>query len=81
MQEIHQMILRVRREHDKPIVAHLGDVAASGGYYLAAACDKIVAHPGSLLGSIGVIFSGANVEGLMKKIGVKTRVIPPPFER
>ena len=50
VQELYSMIRRVRNEYDKPIVAHLGDVAASGGYYIAAACDKIVSHPGSLLG-------------------------------
>ena len=56
-------------------MAHLGDVAASGGYYLAAGCDKVVAHPGTLLGSIGVIFHTSNVEGLFKKIGIKSNVI------
>lgn len=75
VQELYTTILRVKREHKKPIVAHLGDVAASGGYYLAITCDKIVAHPGSLVGSIGVIFNTANIEGLLGKIGVKSRVI------
>jgi protease-4 len=75
VQELHSVIKRVRKEHDKPIVAHLGDVAASGGYYLAAACDRVVAHPGTLVGSIGVIFSNMNLEGVFGKIGVKMRVI------
>lgn len=75
VQEINAAILRARNEHKKPVVAVLGDVAASGGYYIAAACDKVVAHPGSITGSIGVIFSGANVEGLMKKIGYRPEVI------
>ncbi|KAF0126789.1 MAG: protease IV [Elusimicrobia bacterium] len=75
VQEINAAILRARNEHKKPVVAVLGDVAASGGYYIAAACDKVVAHPGTITGSIGVIFSGANVEGLMKKIGYRPEVI------
>lgn len=75
VQEINAAILRARNEHKKPVVAMLGDVAASGGYYIAAACDKVVSHPGTITGSIGVIFSGANLEGLMKKIGYKPEII------
>lgn len=75
VQEINAAIARARNTHKKPVVAVMGDVAASGGYYIAAACDKIVAHPGTITGSIGVIFSGANLEGLMKKIGYKPEVI------
>lgn len=75
VQEINAAILRVRNHHKKPVVAIMGDVAASGGYYIAAACDKIVAHPGTITGSIGVIFSGANLEKLMKKIGYEPEVI------
>ncbi len=72
VQEIYSQILRIKKEKGIPFVALFGDVAASGGYYLAAACDKIVAHPGTLTGSIGVIFSVSNMEGLFKKIGYKT---------
>ncbi len=75
VQELYSVIRRVRKKYDKPIVAHLGDIAASGGYYLAATCDQIVAHPGSLVGSIGVIFSFSNIEELFKKIGIKSQVI------
>ncbi len=71
VQDIYSAIQRIKREKDIKFVAQLGDVAASGGYYLAAACDKIVAHPGTLVGSIGVIFAKTNVEGLLGKIGVK----------
>jgi len=71
VQELYSQILRVRKEKNIPIVALFGDVAASGGYYIAAACDQIVAHPGSLTGSIGVIFSVSNLEGLFNKIGYK----------
>jgi protease-4 len=72
VQEIYSRIQRVKKEHHIPFVALFGDVAASGGYYLAAACDKIVAHPGSLTGSIGVIFEVSNMEGLFAKIGYKS---------
>jgi protease-4 len=49
----------------------MGSMAASGGYYIASACDRIVANPGTLTGSIGVIMQVGNVEELMKKIGVR----------
>jgi len=75
VQELHSQLLRIRQEKGKPVVALLGDVAASGGYYLAAACDKVVAHPGTLTGSIGVIFQVGNVEGLLGKVGVKVEPI------
>ncbi len=75
VQELHSQILRVRKEKKIPIVALFEDVAASGGYYIAAACDKIVAHPGTLTGSIGVIFSVSNLEGLFSKIGYKAEPI------
>ena len=49
----------------------MGSVAASGGYYIASACDKILANPGTMTGSIGVIMQLSNFEELMKKVGVK----------
>jgi protease IV len=75
VQEIHSRILRVKKEKKIPFVALFNDVSASGGYYLGAACDKIVAHPGTLTGSIGVIFSVSNLEGLFSKIGYKSEPI------
>ena len=57
------------------VIASMGTVAASGGYYIAAATDRIIANPGTLTGSIGVIMELANVEGLMKKIGVEGVVV------
>ncbi len=73
VQEIYTRILRVKKKHNNlPFVALFGDVAASGGYYIASACDKIVAHPGTLTGSIGVIFSVSNMEGLFAKVGYKS---------
>ena len=73
-QELHQALMRVR-EAGKPVVASLGSVAASGGYYTAVAADRIVANPGTLTGSIGVIMQMANVESLFKKVGVNYVVV------
>ena len=73
-QEVHQGIQRLRQA-GKPVVASLGSIAASGGYYVAVAADEIVSNPGTLTGSIGVIMQMANVEGLMKKVGVEYIVV------
>ena len=73
-QELHQALMRVR-EAGKPVVASLGSVAASGGYYTAVAADRIFANPGTLTGSIGVIMLMANVESLFKKVGVNYVVV------
>ena len=74
-QEIHDAVKRVKNKSNKAIIASMGTVAASGGYYIAAATDRIIANPGSLTGSIGVIMEMANFEGLMKKVGVEGVVI------
>ncbi len=74
-QEIHDAVKRVRNKSNKAVIASMGSVAASGGYYIAAATDRIVANPGTLTGSIGVIMETAYVEGLLKKIGVEGVVI------
>ena len=58
------------RSQKKPIVALMRDVAASGGFYIAMAADKIVAQPGTMTGSIGVIMQTTNAQELLKKIGV-----------
>ena len=68
-QEIFEEIQRSKKQ--KPFIASMGGMATSGGYYIAAACDKIVANPGTLTGSIGVIMQLTNLEELMKKVGVK----------
>jgi protease-4 len=73
-QELHDAIVRLRQAK-KPVVASLGAVAASGGYYVAVAADQIYANPGTLTGSIGVIMQMANVESLMKKVGVDYVVV------
>ena len=74
-QEIYDAVKRVRSKNNKAVIASMGSVAASGGYYIAAATDRIVANPGTLTGSIGVIMETANVEGLLQKIGVAGVVI------
>lgn len=67
-QEIMREIEKVRQK--KKVVASLGTVAASGGYYVACAADLIMCNPGTATGSIGVIMRLANVEELVKKLGV-----------
>ena len=73
-QEIFQKLMSLRRKNIK-LVASLGDVAASGGYYVAAACDHIIANPGSITGSIGVIAVSPNLQGLFQKLGIRMNVI------
>ncbi len=68
-QEIYEEIGKLKKE--KPVIASLGGMATSGGYYIASVCDQIVANPGTLTGSIGVIMELGNVEGLMEKLGLK----------
>lgn len=75
VQEIYSAVLKAKAETKKPFIARFGEVSASGGYYVGAACDQIVSHPGTITGSIGVIFSIGNVEGLMKKIGYRSEAI------
>lgn len=72
-QELYRAIRRVRA--DKPVVCSMGDVAASGGYYMAAACDKIYANPATVTGSIGVITQFINLQQLMQKLGVSDSTI------
>ena len=65
-QEIYSEILRIRREEGKPVIASFDSVAASGGFYIASACDQIVANPGSITGSIGVILQWLEYEELIR---------------
>jgi protease-4 len=60
---------------EKPLIASVGDMAASGGYYIASAADEILAHPNSLVGSIGVVGGKFNFAGLARDIGVSTYVL------
>ncbi len=72
-QEIYQEIKRTSAV--KPIVASMGSMGASGGYYAALGADIILANPGTMTGSIGVIVKFPNLEGLFEKIGYKSEVI------
>ena len=72
-QEMYAAVRKLRER--KPVIASLGSVAASGGYYVASAADAVVANPGTLTGSIGVIVQLANVEGLLDKIGIEADIV------
>ena len=74
-QEIYNAVKRVRKESNKTVIASMGTVAASGGYYIAVATDRILANPGTLTGSIGVIMQMTNFQDLLEKVGVKNVVI------
>jgi protease-4 len=74
--QIHDEIRRLREKHpDKPAIAVIEDMGASGGYYVAAAADRIVVDKASLVGSIGVIMQGFGFVGAIDKLGVERRVI------
>jgi protease-4 len=72
-QEIHDEVVRLASK--KPVVCSLGNIAASGGFYVAVACPKIVAAPGTLTGSIGVISQFVNVEGLAKRFDIHMETV------
>src|SRR5258706_3183635 len=72
---MYQTVVRLKQQPHKPVVASLQDLAASGAYYVSCGADKIVAHPTSVVGSIGVIFNTFNFEGTLAKIGAKTDAI------
>ena len=64
-----------RLQESKPVVVYASGMLASGGYYSAIYAQEIIANPGSMVGSIGVIMHGANVGELMQKIGIKSQII------
>ncbi len=72
-QELFDAIRRAKE--NKPVVAAMASVAASGGYYIACAADRIIANPGTVTGSIGVIFQFHTFQELMNKIGVETETV------
>lgn len=67
---IYHEMLQFKKETGKPVIVSILDVGASGAYYISMAADKIVVHPTSVVGSIGVIMLHMNLEGLMKKVGI-----------
>jgi protease-4 len=72
-QEIHHELKKLAQE--KPVIVSFGSVAASGGYYLAMAGERIFANPGTITGSIGVVMSFPDYQELMGKVGIKSEVI------
>lgn len=74
-QSMYQRIRQLREADDRPVVASIGSVGASGGYYVALAADSILALPGSITGSIGVIMEYPNVSELMDRVGVSMEVV------
>lgn len=74
-QAIHATLRRLREEDDRPLVAWIGDIGASGGYYVALPADSIFVLPGSITGSIGVIMQLPNAEELLRKVGLELEVV------
>jgi protease-4 len=72
---IYHELRSFKEKRKVPIIASIMDVGASGGYYVAAAADKIVAHPSSVTGSVGVIMLTMNARGLMEKVGVEATAV------
>ncbi len=70
-QEIYDEVLRIRKDEDKVVVASMSSIAASGAYYIACGAEKIMANPGTLTGSIGVIVQFYTAGKLMEKIGIE----------
>jgi len=70
-QEIYEKVKKISKEDRKPIVVSIASTGASGGYYIAIGADKIVANPGSIVGSIGVIVNFPIAKSLLDKIGLK----------
>ena len=73
-QEIHAAILRLRKKGCR-VVASFGNISASGGVYIGVAAEKIIANPGTITGSIGVILRGNNLSKLLERIGIRFETI------
>ncbi len=74
-QSMYSELARLRDEDDRPVVAWIGEIGASGGYYIALGADSILALPSSITGSIGVIMQFPNAEELLRKAGVGLEVV------
>ncbi len=72
---MYQTLINFKKKTKKPVIASTQDICASGAYYVACGADTIVAHPTSVIGSIGVVFETFNLQGTMAKIGVTTDAI------
>jgi len=74
-QSIYEAIRDLREEEDRPVVAWMGDVAASGGFYAAMGADSVFALPGTITGSIGVIMEFPNAQELLRKVGLGWEIV------
>ena len=74
-QEIYEKVKKISEKSSKPIIASMGGIAASGGYYIALGADTIIANPGTATGSIGVIMTYPVVQELMEKMGIEQESI------
>ena len=74
-QEIYAALRRLQQEKEVKVVASFGNISASGGVYIGVGAEHIVANPGTITGSIGVILRGNNLERLLDKVGVSFKVI------
>lgn len=74
-QSIYEAIRTLRDDDDRPVLAWMGDVGASGGYYAAVGADSVYALPGTMTGSIGVIMEFPNAEELFRKVGLGWEVV------
>lgn len=72
---IHHELKTFKASRKIPVVASIMDVGASGGYYIAAAADTVLAHPSSVTGSIGVIMLTVNARGLLEKVGLEATAV------
>jgi protease-4 len=72
---IHHELKTFKASRKIPVVASIMDVGASGGYYIAAAADSVLAHPSSVTGSIGVIMLTVNARGLLEKVGIEATAV------
>ena len=78
---IYSEIQHFKARKQVPVIAQLMGIATSGAYYAAMAADTVLAHPTTVTGSIGVIFAGVNVSGLMEKLGIENQTITTgPFK-
>ncbi len=74
-QEIYQALNELRSRYEKPVVVSMGTIAASGGYYIACAADSVLALPGTLTGSIGVILQFPDLREVFRKVGIGMETI------
>jgi protease-4 len=74
-QSVYHELRRLRDDEDRPVIASIGGIGTSGGYYVALGADSIFAMPGSLTGSIGVVMEFPNATELMDKVGVRMEVV------